>query len=206
MERTQGRAFRQSGVLVLVFAGHVLLLLFISNSRHSNTREELSRAETPAGLLLLNVEQRAEPRPVKQMPETPHTANATSRGRKDRRREIPGNVPKNNGETTESAAIPAPDESRSTPKIDWHLEIEVAVQTMTPKLVQEEERRCAEAERTHAARPFGCKVRYFDKPWRPSGDLLKDMRDLNRPPSSVPDPLPDAFGKVPRSEVFEESK
>ena len=47
-------------------------------------------------------------------------------------------------------------------------------------------------------------ARYYDKPWRPSGDLLKDMRDPNRPRSSVPDPLPDAFGEAPRSEVFEE--
>jgi hypothetical protein len=30
------------------------------------------------------------------------------------------------------------------------------------------------------------------------------MRDPNRPRSSVPDPLPDAFGKVPRAEVFKE--
>jgi hypothetical protein len=204
MERTQGQAFRQSGVLVLVFAGHVLLLLlFISSSRHSNTRKALARAEAPAVLLLLNVEQRAEPPPVKQTPETPHTASA-SHTRKDRPRKTPSEVSGDNGgETSESAPISAPDESRSIPKIDWQLETEIAVQAMTPKMVKAEEHRCAEAERTHAARPFGCKLRYYDKPWRPSGDLLKDMRDPNRPRSSVPDPLPDAFGKLPRAEVFE---
>ena len=203
MERTRGRAFRQSGVLVLVFAGHMLLLLYISSSRHSNTRKVLARAEAPAVLLMLNVEQRAELAPVKPMPETPHTASARHR-RNDRPREIPSKVPENNGGTSRSAAITAPGESRSTPQIDWQLEMEVAVQTMTPKMVKEEEHRCAEAERTHATRPFGCRVRYYDKPWRPSGDFLKDMRDPNRPRSSVPDPLPDAFGKAPRSEVFEE--
>ena len=156
-------------------------------------------------LLLLNAEQRAEPPPMKQMPETPHTANP-SHERNDRWRAIPRNVPGDNGETTEGEAISAPDESRNTPKIDWQLEIEAAVQTMTPKLVKEEERRCAEAERTHAARPFGCKIRYYDKPWRPSGDLLRDMRNPNRPRSSVPDPLPDAFGTMPRPEAFEEPK
>jgi hypothetical protein len=154
-------------------------------------------------LLLLNVEQRAEPPSVKQVPATPHTARA-SHTREDRPRKTPSEVPGDNGETSESATITAPDESHSIPKIDWQLEIEIAVQAMTPKMVKEEQRRCAEAERTHAVRPFGCKVRYYDKPWRPSGDLLKDMRDPNRPRSSVPDPLPDAFGKAPRAEVFEE--
>jgi hypothetical protein len=181
----------------------LLLLLFISSSPHSNRRKAVARAEGPAVLLLLNVEQRAEPLSVKQMPQTPPTASASRRS-KDRPREIPSKVPGNNGETIEIAAITAPDESRSTPKIDWQLETEIAVQAMTPKMVKEAERRCAEAERTHAARPFGCKTRYYDKPWRPSGDLLKDMRDPNRPRSSVPDPLPDPFGKMPRSEVFEE--
>lgn len=201
MKRTQGQAFHRSGVLVLVFAGHVLLLFFISSNRYSNTRKILARAEAPTALLLLNMEQRAEPPPVKQMSETPHTTSA-SRRRKDRAREIPGKAPGNEGETSGSAAITTPDEARSTPKIDWQLETDVAVQAMLPKLVMQEERRCAEAERTRAARPFGCKIRYYDKPWRPSGDLLKDMRDPNRPRSSVPDPLPDAFGKAPRSVVF----
>jgi hypothetical protein len=204
MERTQGQAFRQSGVLVVVFAGHVLLLLlFISSSRHSNARKALARAETRAVLLLLDMEQRAEPPPVKQTPETPRTASA-SRTRKDRPRQTPSEVPGDNGEASESAAITAPGESRRIPKIDWQLEMGIAVQAMTPKMVKEEEHRCAQAERTHAARPFGCKTRYYDKPWRPSGDLLKDMRDPNRPRSSVPDPLPDAFGKLPRAEVLEE--
>jgi hypothetical protein len=203
MEGTQGRAFRQSGVLVLVFAGHVLLLLFISSNRHSNTRVALERAEAPAMLLLLNVKQPAEPLPMKQPQEIPHTTSA-SRTRKDHPRETPGELPGNIGEPGESAAITAPGESHSIPKIDWQLEIENAVQATTPKLVKEEQRRCAEAERTHAARPFGCKTRYYDKPWQPSGDLLKDMRDPNRPQSSVPDPLPDAFGKLPRAEVFKE--
>ena len=201
MERTQGEVFRQSGVLVFVFAAHVLLLLFISSGPHSNTRKALARAEAPAALLLLNLEPRAEPPPVKQTPETPRTASA-SRTRKDRPRKTPSEVPGETGERSESAAITAPDESRSNPKVDWQLEIEIAVQAMTPKMVEEEEHRCAEAERTHAARPFGCKVRYYDKPWQPSGDWLKDMRDPNRPRSSVPGPLPDAFGKAPRAEVF----
>ena len=203
MEWPRGRAFRQFWVLVVVFAGHVLLWLYISSGWHSNTRKVLARAEAPAVLLMLNVEQRADLPPVKPMPETPHTASATRR-RSDRPREIPSKVLENGGGTSESAAITAPGEFRSTPQIDWQLEMETAVQAMTPKMVKEEERRCAEAERTHAARPFGCRVRYYDKPWRPSGDPLKDIRDPNRPRSSVPDPLPDAFGKAPRSEVFEE--
>ena len=150
-------------------------------------------------LLLLNVEQRTEPSPVKQVPELPRTANA-SRRRKGRPREAPSEAP----ETSEGAAITAPDESRSIPKLDWQLQMEIAVQAMMPKMAKEAQYQCAEAERTHAARPFGCKRRYFDKPWQPSGDLLKDMRDPERPRSSVPDPLPDAFGQVPRAEVFDE--
>ena len=140
MERTQGRAFRQSGVLVLVFTGHVLLLLFISSSRYSNTDKGLARADAPATLLLLNVEQRAEPPPVKQVLAIPHTARA-SHTREDRRRKTPSEVPGDNGET--SATITAPDESHSIPKIDWQFEIEIAVQAMTPKMVKEEQRRCA---------------------------------------------------------------
>ena len=154
-------------------------------------------------LMLLNVEQRVEPPPVKQTLGTPHSERA-NHTRKDRPRKTPSEVPGDDGETGESATITAPDESYGIPKIDWQLEIDIAVQAMMPKMVKEEQRRCAEAERTHAVRPFGCKVRYYDKPWRPSGDLLKDMRDPNRPRSSVPDPLPDAFGKVRRAEVFEE--
>ena len=112
-------------------------------------------------LLLLNVEQRAEPPSVKQVPATPHTARA-SHTREDSPRKTPSEAPGDNGETSESATITAPDESYSIPKIDWQLEIEIAVLAMTPIMVKEEQRRCAEAERTHAVRPFGCKVRYYD--------------------------------------------
>jgi hypothetical protein len=44
---------------------------------------------------------------------------------------------------------------------------------MMPNIERKDRRWCVEAEFTHAPRPFGCKKRYYDKPWQPSGNLLK---------------------------------
>ena len=82
--------------------------------------------------------------------------------------------------------------------------MEAAVASMVPQFEREDRRRCAEAERTRAPRPFGCKRRYYDMPWQPSGNLFKDMRDPERPRGGVPDALPDAFLKAPRPLVRED--
>jgi hypothetical protein len=48
-------------------------------------------------------------------------------------------------------------------------------------------RLCSQAELAHAPCPPGCNRRVYDGLWRPGGNLLRDMRDPDRPHSSVPD-------------------
>jgi len=73
-------------------------------------------------------------------------------------------------------------------------------------MIREWSQLCAQAERAHAPRPPGCNRRSYEGPWRPTGNLLEDMYDLDRPISSVPDPLPEAFPKAPRSEAFQKEE
>jgi|KBSSwiStaDraftv2_1062776.scaffolds.fasta_scaffold13322_2 hypothetical protein len=205
MEQAQGQAFRRFGVLALVLSGHVLLVILFSSSRPSDTDKGPARTEPRAVLMLLNLESRAKQPPLEQTPETPSVAGA-SRTRADRARKPSGVAPiEPRGEASKSTAINS-DEVAVTPKIDWQREMETAVETVTPEMIKEWLQLCARAERAHAPRPPGCNRRSYEGPWRPSGNLLKDMYDLDRPPSSVPDPLPEAFPKAPRSEAFQKQE
>jgi hypothetical protein len=201
MEQAQGRVLRRFGVLAVVLGGHVLLVLLLSSSRPSDTRKGIPRTEPRTILVLLDLEPRAEEPPTKQTPKTPPTPGA-SRTRTDRPRKAPGEVPgKDSGETSESTASVAPDQSGGIPRIDWQLEMETTARAMGPRMLNELQRRCDEAERDRAPRPPGCGRRSFDEPWRPSGDFARDMRDPDRPRSSVPGPLPPAFPNAPRPQV-----
>ena len=203
MEQARGQAFRQLGVLALVLSGHALLVSFWSSGWPSDTRKSLTQAEPRTTLVLLNLESRAEPPPLEQTPKAAAPAPGIGRTRADRPRKSASVAPSNaGGEPSESTAI-NPGGARTTPRTDWQRELETAVEAVAPEMIREYTRLCAEAERTHAPRPPGCNRRSYDGPWRPSGNLLQDMRDPDRPRSSVPDPLPEAFPRAPRSEVFQ---
>ena len=141
-------------------------------------------------LLLVGPEQRAEP---------PTAARGPAR--RNHPRQAPSANP---GQVGESNAITLTDQSSKGPKADWQLEAKIAVGSVMPQIEREDRRRCAEAEWTHAVRPFGCKKRYYDKPWQVSGNLLKDMRDPERPRGGTPDPLSDAFLSAPLPVVLED--
>lgn len=188
------RAIRGSGLLALVVAAHLLLLLTIASSLHSQRRKaRTAPPEIEAFILPLANQQISEPPPPTSRP--------------SHRRPLHSDVAEqpisNSGEPNDSNVPGIPDEVPNTPKFNPQLDIQLAVQALLPSLVQAEDRRCAEAERTHAPRPFGCKQRYYDKHlWQPSGNFLKDIRDPERPHGGTPDPLPDAFAKAPRPEAF----
>jgi hypothetical protein len=206
MEQVQGRAFRQFGVLAIVVGGHMLLVLLLSSSRPSDMRKGIPGTEPRTTLVLLDLEPRAQESPAKQTPRTPPTPNA-SRKRTERPRKTSGEVPgKNNSGASESTASVAPDQSGGVPAIDWQLEMETTARSMGPRMLKELQRRCEAAERVRAPRPPGCGRRSFDEPWRPSGDIARDMRDPDRPRSSVPDALPPAFPTAPRPQVFKDEE
>jgi hypothetical protein len=193
MEQAQGRAFRTFGLLILVLGGHVLLLGLLLRGGPWETHEGPARTESPVPVLL-NLES-----PLQQ-PRTEHTPEKVGRTRSHRPRESSGAAPSE--PSGESTAI-SPETAPVIPSTDWQRELEIAVERLTPGLIKEYTRVCAQAERIHAPRPPGCPRRSYDGPWRPSGNLLQDMLDPDRPQSSVPDPLPEAFPKAPRSEVFQ---
>jgi hypothetical protein len=182
MERSREWAFR-SVILVLVMAGHVLVFSWVSASRHSGSSSEAPEIE----VLLPAPQRHAEAPEVRKRLVVSHNVSATRQAG-----------------SSESTAITSTDESLHVPKTDWQLEAESAVTAMMPRLEREQRRRCQEAEWHHEARPFGCPKRYYDKAWQPSGDLLTDMRDPERPRGGSPDPLPDAFLRAPLPVVLED--
>jgi len=188
MEQARAQTFRRFGVLSIVLGGHVLLVVLMSSGRLWDPRKRFTQTEPEAVFTLLDLESRTEQPSLEQTPKTPPPDRATAAPSSER---------------GESTAI-NPDESGVKRKIDWYRERELALQTTTPQLIEEYVQRCARAERARAPRPPGCPRRSFDGPWRPSGNIVQDMRDPDRPPSSVPEPLPEAFPKRPRPEVFEE--
>jgi hypothetical protein len=205
MEQAQGQAFRRFGVLALALSGHVLLVILLSSSRPSDRGKGLTRREPRTVLMMLNLESRAKQPPLEQPPETPSVPSA-SRTRADRARKSSDVAPiEPRGEASKSTAINS-DEVGVTPRIDWQREMETAVKTVAPEMIREWLQLCAQAERAHAPRPPGCNRRSYEGPWRPSGNLLQDMHDLDRPTSSVPDPLPEAFPKAPRSGAFQKQE
>lgn len=201
MEQARGQAFQRFGVLSVVLGGHVLFVLLLSSSRPSDTRKGITRTESDT-FLMLDLESRVEQPALEQSTEIRPdvSASRTSADRPRKSRTIASSEP--SGEAGESTAI-NPGEGRGIPKIDWHAEMEAAVETVSPTLIKEYVQRCADAERAHAPRPPGCPRRSYDGPWRPSGNIVQDMRDPDRPRSSVPDPLPPAFPKAPRSKVIQ---
>jgi len=162
----------------------VLVVILLSRSRPPDTR-----TKPRSVLMLLDLESRDELPSPERKPETRSAAHP---------RKSPSAGPReSSGKAIESTAA-SPGKADVIPKIDWDREI----QSVIPKIIAEYVRRCAEAARTHAPRPPGCNRRSYDGPWRPSGNQLLDMRDPDRPRSSVPDPLPPAFPEAPRSVVF----
>jgi hypothetical protein len=201
MEKQRRKAFRQFGVVTLVLGGHVLVISLLLSSGPWDRRKGLAQTEPPVELVLLNLESPSEQPRSEQTPETA-PASGVGRTHTDRPRKASRTAPSEpNAEASTNTAI-TPDETGVIPKTDWQRELETSVETVMPGMIKEYTRLCDEAERTHAPRPPGCNRRSFDGPWRPSGNLLQDMRDPDRPHSSVPDPLPEAFPKAPRPEVF----
>jgi hypothetical protein len=205
MERMQRKAFQRFGVLAIVLSGHVLLAMLLSSSRPSDSRKGAASTEPESALVLLDLESRVERPPLEQRPETPRAASA-SRTHAVRPRKSSKAAPSEpSGEVSQSTAIGS-GKSGVVPKIDWYGEMETTLETVAPKMIQEYVDRCAQAERAHARRPPGCNRRSFDGPWRPTGNWALDMRDPDRPHSSVPEPLPEAFPKAPRSVVIQDEK
>jgi len=182
-EQPRRLTFRAVGVVILVLVVHLLL---VSVLLRSGSRDAHKRTEPTTVLVLLNLEALSE--------QTPEKARAA---RLRRPRESSGAAASEpSGESTSISPGAAP-------STDWQRELEITVEKIGPEVIKEYMRRCAQAERTHAPRPSGCPRRSYDGPWRLSGNLLQDMRDPDRPRSSVPDLLPDAFAKAPRSPVFQ---
>ena len=201
MEKVRRTACRHLGVLTLVLGGHVLVISLWLSSRPWDGRKGAVQTEPPTKLVLLNLESPSEPPGSEQAHETA-PASGVGRTHIDRPRKASRAVPSEpGGEASTSTAI-NPDEKGVIPRTDWQRELETSVERVMPGMIKEYTRLCDEAERAHAPRPPGCNRRSFDGPWRPSGNLLQDMRDPDRPHSSVPDPLPEAFLKAPRPEVF----
>jgi hypothetical protein len=200
-QKVRRKAFRHLGVVTLVLGGHVLVISFLLSSGPWDRRRGLAQTEPPLELVLLNLESTSErPRPEQAGETAP--ASGVGRAHIDRPRKDSRTAPSEpSGEAGTSTAI-SPDETGVIPRTDWQRELEISVETVMPGMIKEYTRLCDEAERAHAPRPLGCNRRSFDGPWRPSGNLLQDMRDPDRPHSSVPDPLPEAFPKAPRPDVF----
>lgn len=194
MQRTDGQALRKSSALLFVLAAH-LLVLFVLIGSHISFRKTPAAEEIVTLVLPMSEKQNAEVLPQAEGANSPPPKR---RGHENAKKPIPSP-----SATIEPDAISTPSSTNSYGKIDPQLEIQKSLELLLPDLVKAEEIRCAEAERNHARRPFGCQQRYYDKHfWEPSGNLLKDMRDPERPRSSAPDPLPPAFGRAPRPEAF----
>jgi hypothetical protein len=189
--------------LIFVLCAHLLMALVLSNSGPLQRPRSLASTEDDRALVLLNLESLPEEPPVELAPAV-QPPDSARRAKKARPRPAPSAAVSNEGSgesQSESTAITAPDESGGRPKTDWQLELETSVQAVAPQLIDDYWRRCHAAERARALRPPGCPRRSFDKPWRPSGSIVEQVRDPDNPHSGVPDPLPDAFPKAPPSPI-----
>jgi hypothetical protein len=238
MEQGQERSVRRFGILAIVLGGHVLLVMLFSSSKPADPRRSEPGSAPREVMVLLDLESRPEEEPpAKRTPESAPSSASARRSRVDRPREASRNE---SAESPESSAIDAPDDPEGIPKIDWQREREITANSMAPKLLKEQQRKCAEAARTGAATPPGCKKRSYETDWEPEpkragmqglipfvrigkrcvvglgffgcaigklpeadGTLFKDMRDPNRPRSSVPE-LEDAYGTAELPDSFEE--
>jgi hypothetical protein len=178
------------------------LALLLSSSRP--TRPLKGPPESVTALIVLNLD-----RPHSEVASTgadsggPQTASPKHNVRP---RKTPPYAPSEDGhDTSDGTAITTPDASGANPKKDWQSEMEATVRTLMPNIQQEWQRQCDEAERAHAPRLPGCNRRSYDGPWRPSGSLLQDLRDPDRPWSSVPDLPGNPFPKAPRPQAYKDS-
>jgi hypothetical protein len=196
MGQAHERAARQLGVLVLVLSAHVLVI-FLWSSGRLDRHGPLLPIEPPTVLVRLDLESPVEsPRlehPPKRQPtagvhaarvgRAPKTSNAAESKRSD--------------EASENTAI-TPGEA---PRINWHSELDAAVEAVMPEMLREYVRLCAEAERPHVKHQGGCPRSRYEGPWRPKSKVLtlEDLEDPDRPRGGVPDPLPPSFPKAPQS-------
>jgi hypothetical protein len=170
------------------------------------TRRSLPESEPRTVLVLLDLEPKADEPQAKQTSAAPSTANA-SRRRTGQERKVSRETPSSATiESQEGAAIAESGSSHGFPKIDWQREMEITVDDLAPKISKEFQQRCLRAERARAPRPPGCPRRSYEGPWRPSGSFAKDMRDPDRPRSSVPDDLPPAFSSAPPPQAFDDTE
>lgn len=194
------RGVRQLGTLSLVLCAHALLVLVFCRSGPVDRQRRLSPLDPPA-LSVLLVLQSLAPQPrldgARQRPRSAGV-HATHVER------APTASPVAQSTRSGEASPANPDSGihlEEAPPIDWLRERDAAVDAVTPGMIREYTRLCAEAERPHTPHPAGCPRNRYEGPWRPSGNLLRDIRDPDRPRSGVPDALPPAFTKAPQSVV-----
>jgi len=190
-------AGRKLVVLMFVLDVHALaLVILLWSGKQLDARRGPSPIEPTTVLLGLDLQSHDEQPPIDQRAKSRHpqgfkrapanpVRTATPSAEGSRSDEVGGN------------AIINPEEP---PRIDWQRESDAAVEAVTPNMIKEYTRLCAEADRPNTKHPAGCPRSFNEGYWRPSGNLLRDIRDPDRPRSSVPDLLP-AFPKGPPSQV-----
>lgn len=187
---------RHLGVLTFVISAHVLAVVLLLLAGRSNTRT----IEPPVVLLSLDLESPAEqPRIEETRPRSiqgRHPEGVKAARANPVQEAAPSTESGRSGEAGGNAII-NPEEP---PRIDWRRESDAAVEDVLPNMIEKYTRLCAEADRPHTKHPAGCPRSFNEGYWKPSGNLLRDIRDPDRPRSSVPDLLP-AFPKAPPSEV-----
>jgi hypothetical protein len=197
--RHRGQAYergrRQLGVLILVLSAHALVVIVFWSSGRLDRRRALLPIEPPTTLVQLDLESPVE-QPRLEQTTKGHSIAGNHPSRANRAQGTSAAVEsKHNGEASENTAI-TPDEG---PRIDWHSELDAAVEDVTPEMLREYVRLCAEAERPHVKHQGGCPRSPYEGPWRPQGKYitLEELRDPDRPRGGVPDPLRPAFPKAP---------
>jgi hypothetical protein len=194
MGEAQRRATRQLAVCLLVLGAHALVVIAFWSSGLPDRHGRLGSVETSMMVVPLELE------PARQPQQTPrkHPAADVHAGRTDRAPRTAAAVESpRSGEASGSTAI-TPQEP---PHVDWQREGEAAVEAVSPGIVRQYMRLCAEAERSHLPHPPGCPRNRYEGPWRPSGNLARDLRDPDRTRDSVPDALAPAFPQAPQSVV-----
>lgn len=186
---------------MLVLSAHALLVLVFCRSGPSDQHRRLSPLEPPAvTVLLLQPSPAAEPR-LEGAPKRPLTAGVQAAHVEHAPALSPAAAPAAESERGVEASQDTSIHLDEAPRIDWQRERDAAVEAITPEMIRQYTRVCAQAERPHTAHLAGCPRSPYEGPWRPSGNLLRDIRDPDRPRSGVPDALPPAFPKAPQSVV-----
>lgn len=201
--RHRGQAYERVGrqlcIWMLVLAAHVLVVIVFWNRGPLESQPQPLPTEPPIAVVDL---QTAQPQ-REQSPKGPQRLQRRATAgppaaRTDRTPITPmAGQSQPAGEADGSPAI-HPDEA---PRTDWYRDLDATVQALTPEMIKEYTRLCTQAERPHLKHAAGCPRSPYEGYWRPSGDLLRDIRDPDRPRSSVPDALPPAFPTAPQSVV-----